>query len=263
MQYFDGIQFIDSGSIPRSRGFTDCQECTYGIHYNHSGNLLFATGDNNLELYEGSWAFISCPGVRIKYGCPEEESRYHNYVNFRGPRVEQYLQAKLLPITASKPRKIVHNEKFLHSMLELIANHNQDTGAYEKSVHLLEGLLLEFRNQQQITAIQSYLTPRITELSDKILSNPNIDWDFKKEAARINISYSHFRKLFRKALKVPPRQFLIQCRLNLAAEMLRNSSKQVRAVAEKCGIPDEYYFSRSFKKHFHFSPSIYRQKFSC
>ena len=47
---------------------------------------------------------------------------------------------------------------------------------------------------------------------------------------------------------------------NVACDKL-HSDDQISAIAENCGIPDEFYFSRLFKKYYNLPPLTYRREF--
>jgi len=71
------------------------------------------------------------------------------------------------------------------------------------------------------------------------------------------VGVKHFRNLFKKHCGTTPTQYIIDLRLNAAAELLADGNLSVGAVASAVGIPDQYYFSRLFKARFSVSPSKY------
>ena len=94
----------------------------------------------------------------------------------------------------------------------------------------------------------------------EVRNHPEKPWDFAAEAAKRNLTSHHFRRLFKAAAKLPPQQFLINCRLELAAVLLTGTPHPVGTVAELCGIGSEFYFSRLFKARFRLSPLRYRRE---
>jgi AraC family transcriptional activator of mtrCDE len=103
--------------------------------------------------------------------------------------------------------------------------------------------------------------PALRKLAASIRTTPAKKRDFKKEAASLNLSYVHFRTLFREATGFPPKQFLLKCRVSTARHLLKNSRDSLEEIAETVGIDNVYYFSRLFKKHFHIPPGRYRKEF--
>ena len=67
--------------------------------------------------------------------------------------------------------------------------------------------------------------------------------------------------MFREVAGCAPNQFLIEARLSYAERMLENGVLSIAEVAHRCGFPDEFYFSRLFRKHRLISPSDFRGSF--
>jgi AraC-like DNA-binding protein len=266
MKYFEGISFIGCGedtqhdTVQKDRLF----ESYYGIQYNHSGPMDFATGDNPRQQVEGAYAFLSQPRLKFYYGAPRGKSRHHVYVCFKGERTDNFIRNGLLKLNRSQPLvRIVNSERFLHTFRELIANiRNKPPQNYDRAVLLLEDLLLQLHEQPtDKPEINSHLVPGLKQLENALSENPQLEWDFFKEASSLGISYPHFRRIFRQFTGTSPVNYLIKCRLQNAAWMLLHSSEQISSIAEKCGIPDEFYFSRLFKKHYNLPPKTYRREF--
>lgn len=56
-----------------------------------------------------------------------------------------------------------------------------------------------------------------------------------------------------------PQQYLIRCRMENAASMLLDQHMRPGEVARAVGYPDEFSFSRAFRKHYGISPSEYKK----
>ncbi len=266
MKYFDGINFIACGECPeyfeiqKNRFF----DGYYGIQYNHSGLMDFAVRGETRTQVEGAYAFISQPKLKFYYGAPAGTSRHHLFVCFKGTRVDRFIRDGLLVLSSPQPLiKIVNSTRFLDSMRELIENirHNPPQN-YNRAVLLLEDLLLQLHEQPTgKPEINSHLLPGLKQLLFMMTQNPELEWDFGREAAALGISCPHFRRIFRQYSGTAPKNYLIKCRLRNAVRMLLHSDDQIRVIAENCGIPDEFYFSRLFKKYYNLSPLTYRQEF--
>ncbi len=266
MKYFDGINFIGCGedpvhsSVQKDRFF----DGYYGIQYNHSGPMEFATGDIPRRQIEGSYAFITQPGLKFYYGAPAGQVRHHVFACFKGPRVDRFIRLGLLAINPNLPLiRIINAERFLSVLRELIANirHNPPQN-YNRAVLLVEDLLLQLHEQpSEKPEINSHLIPGLKQLVSTVEQNPQLEWDFTKEAAALGVSYPHFRRIFRQYAGTAPVNYLIKCRLRNAVWLLLHSDDQISAIAENCGIPDEFYFSRLFKKYYNLPPLTYRQEF--
>lgn len=266
MKYFDGINFICGGedmkhnTIQRDRFF----DGYYGIQYNHNGLLDFAMGDNPRIQVDGAYAFISQPALKYYYGAPAGQTRHHVFICFKGTRVDSFIRDGLLAPDRTQPLiQITNSARFLDTMRELIENikHNPPQN-YDRAVLLLEDLLLQLHEQPSgKPEINSHLLPGLKQLLTGITQSPELEWDFAREAAALGISYPHFRRVFQQYSGAAPGNYLIKCRLRNAVWLLLHSDDQISMVAEKCGIPDEFYFSRLFKKYYNLPPLTYRQEF--
>lgn len=80
---------------------------------------------------------------------------------------------------------------------------------------------------------------------------------------KAGMSLSNFEHLFQRVLKISPRRYILNRRLEQASELLRNSSKTIEEIAEITGFATRYQFTRSFTQTFHDSPAHYRKKSAC
>lgn len=76
-----------------------------------------------------------------------------------------------------------------------------------------------------------------------------------------NLSNSHYVALFRKKFGKSPNKYIIDLRLSYACDMLANTDKPIKEIAEKVGYIDPYFFSSLFKKHLGVSPKTYRKNY--
>lgn len=78
-------------------------------------------------------------------------------------------------------------------------------------------------------------------------------------AATFGCSVSYLTKLFRKRLQTSPMRHLTGIRMEAAAHLLLTSERSLQQIAEQVGYPDAHTLSRSFKKHYGYAPSRYKE----
>lgn len=83
------------------------------------------------------------------------------------------------------------------------------------------------------------------------------DIDYKRASLLCGMSYSYFKQLFLKIYGIPPVKYITQLKLERAKELLITGIYTVNEIAMSVGYNDVYYFSKSFKKLYGMSPSVY------
>lgn len=75
------------------------------------------------------------------------------------------------------------------------------------------------------------------------------------------ISETYLKKIFRERFGVPPKKYIIQLRINHAADLLRFESFSVTQVATLSGFSDVSFFTRQFKAYMGIAPSSFVKKY--
>lgn len=79
-------------------------------------------------------------------------------------------------------------------------------------------------------------------------------------AGVMDLSVTHFSRLFRQQFDVSPMHYVIQQRMARAATMLSGTRAPVKQIAYLVGYEDPYHFSRLFKKHIGHAPAQWRKR---
>ena len=153
---------------------------------------------------------------------------------------------------------------------------NEDVIAmYKRAIIIAENQ--EANYQQALSGIASYL------ISMALYMSRNIDFSKSDIAKQINIakvaihenitsitpeklagltcmSYSKFRKIFREYTGFAPSQYIQEVRINMAKEVLTNTSKSIKEIAFELGYENKDYFFTVFKKVTGMTPVNYRKQ---
>jgi len=76
-------------------------------------------------------------------------------------------------------------------------------------------------------------------------------------AKQCHISEVYFRKLFVAQYHIPPKQYLINIRMNRAKQLLAEGTLKTSAIAIECGFTSSYHFCRAFKNQIGITPTEY------
>ena len=116
-------------------------------------------------------------------------------------------------------------------------------------------LLGELRDTRSDTGRQ-----RFDELIRFLKDNLQRDISVEEMAELMDLSRSHFTRIFSKEMSISPRMYLEDLRLKTAMGLLINEKISVKEIAALCGIYDVNYFCRLFKKRYGVSPGKYKEK---
>ena len=264
MIYCDDLTFVNYGYAKNAANNTAGRrfEGYYGIQFLYRGRMYAHTGTRPAEFAEGPCVFISFPGVPFHYGSPEGTVRSQLHLCFRGERVARYCAEGLITLREMQLfRRLRNPETFFRSMCNLFQLLKTPGSApHIRAVLLLEELLLQIQEQPSVPdKFYSHYLNDLQILRDKIALDPLLDWDFGKEARRMDLSYVHFRRIFKQATGWAPGAFLLECRLRQAEKMLMSSHARISEITQECRFNDAYHFSRIFKKHCGHSPIEFRK----
>jgi AraC-like DNA-binding protein len=89
---------------------------------------------------------------------------------------------------------------------------------------------------------------------------PAHPWTIASLGSEIGISRSVLAERFRRYLSESPMAYLAHWRLQLAAQMLKSSSRSVADIAAEVGYESEPSFNRAFKRQFGIPPARFRSQ---
>lgn len=74
-----------------------------------------------------------------------------------------------------------------------------------------------------------------------------------------HVSPQHLCRLFKKHMNMRPTHYINLTRIKVAKWRLHNTDMTITEIAEEVGFSTPYYFTNTFKKYEHMSPSTYRK----
>jgi len=163
---------------------------------------------------------------------------------------------------------LLHTAPALQRTIASIARHVEKGAEPDLAMHLqikavfYDGLA-RYLDQLPAERIQQYhgrmlaLTPVLPAIQhiDRHLASPLSN---RELAACCHLSESHFIRTFHTCVSQTPKQYLLERRVQSAAEQLLYSHRSIDQIAAETGFGNRFYFSRAFKKKTGSSPAAYR-----
>ena len=84
------------------------------------------------------------------------------------------------------------------------------------------------------------------------------DLTLKKMAEYLKVNPSYLSNLFKKETGYTLTNYVNKKRMEHAAFLLATTTQSISSIAQQCGILDDNYFTKLFKRQYHITPSLYR-----
>ena len=90
-------------------------------------------------------------------------------------------------------------------------------------------------------------------------SNLAVKHPVKQIARLCKLSPSHFGRAFKQSTGLPPHQWVLTARVQMACDLLLHSSTTLAEIAIACGFSDQSHFTRIFSRLQGTSPAAWRR----
>jgi AraC family transcriptional regulator, exoenzyme S synthesis regulatory protein ExsA len=250
---------------PREQFLIECSHIAYVL----SGRRIFHKDGKKWELKEGSCVFIR-NGVHVSekpaddgwcvmvFFVPDHFLRqlFHEH--------RQNLSLAGLPAVPTEhiiPLDV--NELSRSFFISMLPYFSQSPPPPENLLELkFKELVLSLLSNKNNKALLAYLEQlgqqRYPSLEEIMLNNYKFGLSISHYARLACKSVPVFKRDFKKIFHESPARWVLRKRLDLAGELLQNSTMTVSEVASECGFENPTHFSRVFKEKTGISPTQYR-----
>ena len=213
----------------------------------------------------GETVFLLRPGCSLMLR-PEEKLSFHLltpvcFLDFYLDEEAAGLLQGGMEFFTSPPGLRILPESSL-SEIELPARESLDSRRQHRSgcsLAVLEKFLAAARLVLETGKNPSGIEPKIAVTLLFMEENYSRDITLNDLAGLIGVSISHYRRSFQRLLGFSPIDFLLDLRLERAAELLSETCLSIAETALKTGFSDANYFSRLFSRRKGCSPRRWRQ----
>jgi AraC-like DNA-binding protein len=98
----------------------------------------------------------------------------------------------------------------------------------------------------------------VQEVIRQVQRRPGQVWEVSEMARRAHLSRAQFTRRFRALTGRAPMAYVIRARLDLARQLVLETTMSLTAIAAELGYEDLYFFSRQFKQRYGHPPSALR-----
>jgi AraC-like DNA-binding protein len=234
----------------------------YQILYILEGGGKFESRTSGkLELNEGD-VFFLFPGEWHRYR-PNKSTGWQEYWIGFTSNFSDFFENNSLISRKSPIVKIGLDEFVLdlyNQTLDTLKNYNvgADYLLSGAATHLLSYILAQ---KARIDAGYSeHINNLINKAKITISNKINMQLSPQEIAEELNISYSWFRRIFKKYTSFTPKEYQIELQLSMAKNLLLTTENPVKEIAFESGFNSQYHFSKIFKQKNNVSPIEYRKK---
>lgn len=231
----------------------------YQLLYITKGKGTFASDDTPERNIEKGSLIVLFPGQWHTYSPDAQTGWNEYYIGFEGSFIDQFVRNGFL----SKEEQVL--EIGLNEELVTLFSQALDVAEADKSAsqQYLSGILLHIIGMIfSISKNKEFEKDNVAEKMEqaKIIMNENVckEIDPEELAEKLNISYSWFRKTFKKYTGYSPAKYFQELKLRKAKQMLINTSYPVKEICFMIGYTSTEHFSNLFKKNTGLTPLEYR-----
>jgi AraC-like DNA-binding protein len=241
--------------------------CTHRVdkHFDDYCTLQLATG-GAVDLWVGPTKFaLACPPQHVWSAYPGPRVRFHpardggawvhRFIAFRGPLVKRWADEALFPVPPQPAGDVPGLPERFDGVLEL--SRRSDPRAALRAANVLESILLDLADRAHRPAADPLVTAARRRL-DALVDAPTAP-DYDALAAALGVSESTLRRKFTRATGMAPHAYILQLRIARARRLLGETDLPIKAVADRLGYRDVYFFSRQFRQLTGVPPAAYRR----
>lgn len=261
-EYPPGVPYCALGQHPEGYPFTWEKGQTLGeyqLTYITRGRGVFESRSaGRLRIAAGD-VFLIFPGEWQRYRPLQTTGWDESWIGFDGEYARR-LMGRFF--SAEKPVLHVGYSEELLECIQAICDLMRTPVVGHRSLmaaKAIEGLARVHALTMGSAAGDRRLADQMERTRLHLLQHSDEGVDLLELARRLGLSYSLFRRAFKRHTGSSPRQYQLQIRINRAKALLLNSELSGTEIAEQVGFSSVHYFSRLFRTRTGSTPLRYRR----
>lgn len=256
------LDYCGMEACPPGYAFGPNIRTSYVIHMIASGKGRLLRNDRSWSIGNGD-AFLIRPKEECTYQADEHDPWRYLWIGFHGPRADEMVRragfAEDSPVMHCRNMDEIrrHMTRLLEAReLTYVNSLTRMSELYAIFALLTENASVPAEEKAQDGRMESLYVESAIDL----LINARGDVKVADIAHSIGISRSYLTSVFKKETGLSPQQYLMNFRMEKAANLLNSTSSPVNVVAEEVGYADSLAFSRAFKNYYGKSPTAFRAR---
>ncbi len=252
----DTIGYNDFKTFPPLRFIR--RQTFYTLHYVHSGTGCLFYNDKNYEVGPGQFFFLP-PNEDFMYYPYDNDPWQYYFMELHGYKVaelfkEMGFSQNNAVVKAKRPHRI---NEILTELFQCLIN---KTELYYKSLSSLYAVASELIGKENSSdkGSDEEITNKIKRLIQVNYYNP--EFKIGTISSALHVSHSYIYKIFRKNTGISLSNFLLETRLEHAAELAKIGNIRIKEICERTGFSDEAHFMKIFKKRYGCTVRDYKKK---
>jgi AraC-like DNA-binding protein len=254
------LQVLHAGehNCPPNHCFGYAKRKYYLIHYIMSGRGEYRVGNKTFQLGKGD-GFLICPDISTIYKADSKDPWSYKWVGFNGNTAKTVLE----DVGFNENRLIFHYDKddilidCLDKLKELCNNGINNEMILTAYLLLILGNIKEQCRPAEAKEI-SRKKNHFDEATKYIQTNYTKNIKIDDIAGFVGITRSQLYRIFKKAVKISPKEYLMNYRLDCSTILIHTTSLSFKEIAYSVGFEYTSHFYRMFKQHFGVTPSVYK-----
>ena len=243
-------QYVDMN--PRLFGYEDCEKGhSYGpalrtywlLHFVVSGKGYFRIEDREYKITAGN-IFVIPPFKEIYYKADSVDPWEYIWVGFDAPLNFDLFQKDVIYLPSA--------ERIFEAMKKCTKMNLGRTEFLCSKIWQLFSEILE--NKEEKSEYNDYIEKALNIIHSEYM----FDVSVQVISDRIGLERTYFSNLFKKEVGISPKKYLLKCRMEQAAHLIKEFGYSVSGTALSVGYSDVYTFSKMFKRYYGISPSNFK-----
>lgn len=226
-----------------------------------SGSGTFNYNGKSYALKTGDHLFIDCKKP-YSHNSTDSDPWELMWVHFNGVLMDEYYRY----YSENTPSFIFHHRDssdfndILENLMMLAKKKSTDSELLAS--HFLNGLVTRILtdNTEQKTKDVNIIEDKIQQIKDFLDENFQKKIPLDMIADEFFISKYHMSREFKKAYGITIANYIIAKRITHAKELLRFTDMPIEEIGQLCGIDDNSYFNKVFRKTEGITASVFRRK---